>query len=264
MSEGFIQRIERVDEQRLGGTLKKAFGDGRSLPTRAKFASHFDEKFVVRSQRANGSLLASLCDKYGSDKGTEGSISTPYPWPAHTYAQFYEQIFSHCRESITSVLECGIGTNNPTLTSTMGAQGAPGASLRVWRDYFPNANVIGVDIDREILFSDERIATYFVDQTNQQTVREMWVAIGDPEMDLIIDDGLHTFVAARSFFEASVTQLKPAGIYVVEDVLAEDLNDFVAYFNGSPFDVDYVSLYRQGVALGDNMLIVVRHAATNA
>jgi hypothetical protein len=260
MSDGIIGQIEQFDDERLGGTLKKVFGDGRALPTRAKFASHFDEKYVVRYQRSHGSLLASLCDKYGSDKGTEGRGPTPYPWPAHTYVRFYEQIFAHCRESITTVLECGIGTNNPTLTSTMGAQGAPGASLRVWRDYFPNANVVGVDIDRAILFEDDRITTHYVDQTNQQTVREMWASIGDPAMDLIIDDGLHTFAAARSFFEASIGQLKLTGIYVIEDVLAEDLNDFVAYFEGSPFDVDYVSLHRHGVALGDNVLIVVRHA----
>jgi hypothetical protein len=261
MSDGIIGRIERLDNERLGGSLRKAFGDGRHLSTRAKFASNFDEKYVVRYQRSNRSLLASLCDKYGSDKGTEGRGPTPYPWPAHTYVRFYEQIFSHCRENITSVLECGIGTNNPTLTSTMGAHGAPGASLRVWRDYFPNARVVGVDIDRDILFEDDRITTHYVDQTNQQTVRDMWAAIGDPQMDLIIDDGLHTFAAARSFFEASIAQLKPTGIYVVEDVLAEDLNDFVAYFEGSRFDVDYVSLYRRGVALGDNVLIVVRPAS---
>jgi hypothetical protein len=260
MSDGIIGQIEQFDDERLGGTLKKVFGDGRALPTRAKFASHFDEKYVVRYQRSHGSLLASLCDKYGSDKGTEGRGPTPYPWPAHTYVRFYEQIFAHCRESITTVLECGIGTNNPTLTSTMGAQGAPGASLRVWRDYFPNANVVGVDIDRAILFEDDRITTHYVDQTNQQTVREKWATNCDPAMDLIIDDGLHTFAAARSFFEASIGQLKLTGIYVIEDVLAEDLNDFVAYFEGSPFDVDYVSLHRHGVALGDNVLIVVRHA----
>lgn len=264
MNSEFIQRIERIDQKHLGGSLKKAFGDGRALPLRVRFASRFDEKYVIRYQRYDGSLLARLCDKYGSDKGTDKRGSTPYPWPAHTYVRFYEQLFSHCRESITSVLECGIGTNNPTLTSTMGAQGAPGASLRVWRDYFPNANIVGVDIDREILFEDERIITQFVDQTNQETVREMWAAIGNIEMDLIIDDGLHTFAAARSFFEASIAHLKTSGIYVIEDVLAEDLSQFVAYFEGSPFDVDYVSLYRHGVALGDNVLIVVRHAVVNS
>ena len=92
----------------------------------------------------------------------------------------------------------------------------------------------------------------------------MWAAIGNIEMDLIIDDGLHTFAAARSFFEASIAHLKTSGIYVIEDVLAEDLSQFVAYFEGSPFDVDYVSLYRHGVALGDNVLIVVRHAVVNS
>ncbi len=217
-----------------------------------------DEKYVVHYQRSGPSEFAALCDKYGSDKGSNGEPARPYLWPAHTYARFYEQIFSHCREQMRMVLECGIGTNNPALTSTMGIKGAPGASLRVWRDYFPNAHVFGVDIDRDILFEDERITTHYVDQTKAHTIRDMWKTIGNPEMDVIVDDGLHTFAAAISFFEASIEHLASTGLYVIEDVLARDLGDFVRYFEGLPYDVDYISLFRHGIALGDNVMIVVR------
>ena len=39
------------------------------------------------------------------------------------------------------MFECGLGTNNPNLKSNMTENGIPGASLRVWRDYFFNAKI---------------------------------------------------------------------------------------------------------------------------
>ena len=39
------------------------------------------------------------------------------------------------------VFECGLGTNNPDLQGNMTVDGMPGASLRVWRDYFKNAQI---------------------------------------------------------------------------------------------------------------------------
>ena len=76
-----------------------------------------------------------LFDLYGSDKGTlSDKIKKPYPWYAHTYGSDYSKLFDHCRNSIKLVFECGIGTNNPNLVSSMNINGKPGASLRAWRD----------------------------------------------------------------------------------------------------------------------------------
>jgi len=83
--------------------------------------------------------LTELMDKYGSDKGT-----------FHGYTNVYENILNKKRHNIELVLEIGIGTNDPNLPSTMGKYGKPGASLRAWRDYLPNAQIVGLDIDRKI------------------------------------------------------------------------------------------------------------------
>ncbi len=112
-----------------------------------------------------------LCDQYGSDKGSLTDANQSYSWSAHSYADYYTQIFSHCRNSVNKVFECGLGTNNPNLLSSMGINGKPGASLRVWRDYFPNAQIYGADIDTEILFSEERIQTYYIDQLNPVSIQ---------------------------------------------------------------------------------------------
>ena len=81
-------------------------------------------------------LLTLLCDKYGSDKGEIDKAKRDFPWDAHTYTDYYSSLFSHCRTSIKKVFECGIGTTNLNYKNNMDINGKPGASLRMWRDYF--------------------------------------------------------------------------------------------------------------------------------
>ena len=57
----------------------------------------------------------------------------------------------------------------------MTANGKPGASLRVWRDFFPNAKIYGGDIDKETLFIEDRISTYYVDQFENSTIKKKWI-----------------------------------------------------------------------------------------
>ena len=122
------------------------------------------------------------------------------------------------------MLELGLGTNNPDVLSNMGVFGAPGASLRGWRDLFPQASVYGADIDRRILFEEDRIKTFYCDQLDKSSIRALWSqpALRDGA-DIIIEDGLHTFEANISFLEASLDHLRPGGIYVVEDIGWEDI-----------------------------------------
>lgn len=204
------------------------------------------------------SYFSLLCDQYGSDKSQIKTTGHPYTWPAHTYGDVIYDKFDHCREAIINVFECGIGTNNPELVSSMGGKGKPGASLRVWRTYFPNAQIVGADIDKSILFSEERISTYYVDQTNPNIIKEMWKKIGISNFDIMIDDGLHTFEAGVTLFENSIDQLSNDGHYFIEDVSISDIPKFVNYFNGKNFIVKYHMLSRPHIYINDNCLIVIR------
>jgi len=183
----------------------------------------------------------------------------PYPWPAHTYSDYYSVLFDHCRANIKNVFECGLGTNNPNLPSSMGIKGKPGASLRVWSKYFPNAHVVGADIDRDILFEDHRISTYYVDQTDTKSISELWGNLNSTTFDFMIDDGLHTFEAGKVFFENSIQKLSENGIYIIEDVCPKDLLDFKNFFYEKNYRVEYVLMRRPGIlSFGDNNLIVIR------
>jgi hypothetical protein len=245
---------------RSAGALTK-FGTQRLIDFIRLGGFQKDAGLWIIQHSATPGDIARLCDLHGSDKGTAVEFAShPFSWTPHTYADFYEFMFSRTRDSVTSILECGIGTNNPDLPSNMTSSGRPGASLRVWRDFFPNATIYGVDIDRNILFSEDRIRTGFVDQNDSESFRSFVAEQSVHEFDIIIDDGLHEYEANKNFFEAAAPALSTLGIYVIEDCSLETQAMFQSYFAKRPeFDVMMVSLFRKGLPrAGDNRQIVVR------
>jgi hypothetical protein len=154
--------------------------------------------------------LAQLIDVYGSDKNASG------------YTPLYEELFSVRRQEITSVLEIGIGTITEAVDSTMWAwkrgkvtDYMPGASLRAWRDYFPNANITGGDIQPDTQFTEERITTLLFD--SQDSV-ECHTILGDKMFDIIIDDGNHERISQIKTMYNLITRVKDGGFYVIEDI----------------------------------------------
>ena len=210
----------------------------------------------------NNDYFSYLCRKYGTDKGFFDS--TPAKRNCHNYSGYYNQIFSHCRSNIKLVFECGIGTNNTKLVSSMGKLAKPGASLRVWRDYFPNAYIYGADIDKNILFKEKRINTIFVDQLDTKSIKKMWKKINKKNFDLIVDDGLHTFRAGINLFKNSINFLSENGIYVIEDVPYKDLIKYVEYFkNNKKYIVTFVNLTLNPKVAGDSSIINIRYLKKN-
>ena len=126
------------------------------------------------------------------------------------------------RSKVGAVLEIGIGSNDPKMPSSMGQNGVPGASLLLWRELFPNAQVLGADFDKKILMNAERISSFFVDSTESRSIEDMLEAISETleveDFDLIIDDGLHTPEANLRNFRILNESLRPGGFYVIEDI----------------------------------------------
>jgi SAM-dependent methyltransferase len=185
-----------------------------------------------------------------------------YSGLSHTYTPVYEYLFSPVRGSVEAVFECGIGTNNPSIPANMGINHHPGASLRVWHDYFPNAIVVGADIDKDILFEDERIHTGFIDQTSPQEIDNFFASLAPKypaSFDIMIDDGLHTFDAAVCLFENSFSHLKEGGIYVIEDMHIANIPRFKKYFNGCKYadilSVNYM-LMPQSSSQNNNLIMI--------
>jgi hypothetical protein len=96
---------------------------------------------------------------------------------------------------------------------------SPGASLRAFRTFLPHATVCGADIDHRILFEEERIRTFVVDQTERRSWDLLSAAI-DHDFDLIIDDGLHSPNANIATLLFGLGRLRIGGWLVVEDIPA--------------------------------------------
>jgi len=223
--------IKRIDRIFLFSLLKKIRNCIHTFILRKAKKNNFylEKKFTFKNIsffESNKNLISELCEIYGSDKGyLHLNNAKPFSSQPHSYSNFYYNMFNHCKDYIKLVFEVGIGTNNPNLPSTMGTNYKPGASLRVWKDYFFNAQIYGADVDKNILFNDEdRIHTYYVNQLNTNSIKEMWNNIKKKDFDIIIDDGLHTFEANINFFLNSFDKLKKNGIYIIEDVDYKNLN----------------------------------------
>jgi len=151
-------------------------------------------------------ILRKIFDVNSSDKGSY-----------HNYDLVYANLFAD-RSSAIEILEIGLGTNNTDTPSNMGRKGVPGASLKSWKEFYPNSNIVGCDIDQRVLFRDERILTYQLDQTSTSSWETLRQTLGERKFDLIIDDGLHApYANLRTIIEAS-TLLRKSGLIVIEDV----------------------------------------------
>ena len=189
------------------------FAVNSTMPLLADLAKISKEKLTVavsidkflegKSDRNASEQLKRLFDDNGSDKGTY-----------HNYHPLYAHVLGD-KSLVGSLLEIGLGTNNKDVVSNMGASGKPGASLRAFRDYLPNANIYGADIDQRILLSDTRIETFYVDQTDKSSLESLGDRIPSA-IDVIIDDGLHAPNANLSVLLFSLRKL--GGWFIVEDI----------------------------------------------
>ena len=222
----------------------------------------FNYEFYFSYAKNENAQINKLCDVYGTDKGESKNDKHPYEWKSHNYADLYEMLFRCSRKNVQLLIECGIGTNNVNLESSMGLNGKPGASLRMWRDFFPSARIIGVDIDKEILFNEERIETFYCDQLKKKSIKKFIEQsnLHQNSADIIIDDGLHSFKASVSFFEVMIKFLNEDGIYLIEDINPNDMFLFKDYFSNmlEKFTVHFIKGSRPNASNGgDNRLILI-------
>lgn len=140
--------------------------------------------------------LTALAVKYGTDK-----------YGLHHYTPHYENHFRKLRRRKLNVLEIGIGGYDDP------KQGAD--SLRMWRDYFPNAKIFGIDIYDKSFHDETRIKTFQGSQIDTDFLGKVCDEIG--KIDIIIDDGSHINKDVITSFKFLFPRLADDGIYAIED-----------------------------------------------
>jgi len=143
----------------------------------------------------------------GFEHGTDKTVR------AHHYTGAYNGLMEVFRQEELEVVEIGV---------------YGGASLRMWRDYFPKAQVWGVDNGRDArieeikaatgqkaggvpLPEEERIRLVFGDGTSEETLAQL-----PEEIDMVVDDGSHVPNDYIRTLELLFPRTKR--LYVIEDV----------------------------------------------
>lgn len=96
-----------------------------------------------------------------------------------------------------------------------------GGSLDMWRQYMPNATIVGLDINPRAAQYDDPGGNVHVrigDQTDIRFLEAVFDEFGT--FDTVLDDGGHTPKQMIGSFQYLFPRLKPGGVYLVEDVCA--------------------------------------------
>lgn len=184
----------------ISGVEKLVETLGIALPAVTHAASNADCALAAE--------LRHLFNSCGSDKCV-----------SHNYQFVYADVFKQLdRVGKLNLLEVGLGTQNKNLASHMYTIFSPCASLRALREFFPEAQIFGADIDRDILMQEERIKTAYVDQLDFHTFASMQAELGNPAYDLVIEDGLHSITASLNTLVFALQHTKENGFIVLEDL----------------------------------------------
>ena len=134
-------------------------------------------------------------------------ISGTDKWGAHWYAEHYARHFQPLRKRRITLLEIGIGGYEIPQDG--------GGSLRMWRRYFPHAQIVGLDYFDKSPHAEKRIRIYRGDQSDEKLLRQIVAEVGPP--NIVIDDGSHINRHVIKSFEVLFPLMTEDGIYVVED-----------------------------------------------
>ena len=193
--------------------------------------------------------LSKLAAKYGTDK---------CPQIGHSYTPYYYDMFKDRRKDIKKVLEIGVGVKIlPLYVPLREHKNMPnwkdvGASLYMWRDFFPNAQIYGIDNKKDLIFKDERIQTFLCDQTDKPGLVKLIKKIGK-DIDIVIDDGSHIQEDAIVSFLTLMPLLKKSVTYIIEDV-----NQHKAIVIAKNFkNYNYRFWRRARMTIADDRLIIV-------
>jgi hypothetical protein len=149
--------------------------------------------------------LTRLANQYGSDKGNL--------WHGrHRYAEIYHRLLAAKQLEPITLLE--IGLLHPFDTTALPTR-AP--SLQMWRDYFPNARLVGFDINDFRRVAMKGCTIYRGDMGERSDLTAMANDVAG-QFDIIIDDGSHASHHQQIALATLFPCLRSGGAYFIEDL----------------------------------------------
>ena len=143
----------------------------------------------------------------------------------HSYVPIYEKILAPYRETALNVLEIGI---------------FKGDSIRMWRQYFTQARIVGIDCSLtphdgmadlkplcDEITQESNINIHIFDAENTVEVNSRF---SDIRFDVIIEDAGHEISQQLNLLNIWFPYLTKNGIYIIEDI--QDVDKTRSLFTG--------------------------------
>ena len=150
--------------------------------------------------------LEEIVDNSRTDKNTR-----------HSYLPLYQKLLISKKENAKNVLEVGIYN---------------GGSIKLWSDFFTNANVYGLDVMHidavwEEIKNNEKIILHTSSDAYDNDFFINNFLNKNIKFDFMLDDGPHTLESMKQFIKLYSQIMTDDGILIIEDVQSLDWIDIL-------------------------------------
>lgn len=142
-------------------------------------------------QYLNSMKLLEIALEFGTDKASHG------------FCEPYEKAMKHLRDEPVRLLEIGVKR---------------GCSMQMWRKYFHRGEIHGLDIDLSRVTCDKKNCHIVDTGSRSALIKFIESAHCKQPWDIILDDGGHYMNQQQVGFDILWTQVKPGGMYIIEDL----------------------------------------------
>lgn len=202
-NEGYNSKIKIIDNKVLNGRIFRdlqnknfifhAFSYGL-VKNRTLDTAYYS---IFNITKPEGVEIVDMIDHYMTDKHHEHNF----------FNLIYNDLFKSLRNEVKKFVEVGI---------------YDGESVRLWRDYFINAEIYGLDINPENADNKlgstnrDRLTLIKMDQSNVDEIESFSSSHND--IDVILDDGSHRMYDQQITLAKMFKSLKSGGIFIIEDL----------------------------------------------
>lgn len=137
--------------------------------------------------------LDNLAIQSGADKGSF----------YHNYTEIYAKYFASIKNDPIKFLEIGI---------------YKGASVKMWEEYFKNADLHFMDITLANCQYFSQRSHYHLCNQESVPALEKFIQVTGGNFDVIVDDGGHTMNQQVTSFKVLFPHVKSGGMYIIEDL----------------------------------------------
>lgn len=164
-------------------------------------------------ERGKQSKLDNIGLGEGTDKASMRMSKASGLIVGHDYLRYYDLLFKDFLDEEFTLLEFGC---------------LRGQSLRMWKEYFQRAQIVGVDLDESTKKNAESRIDIFIGNACEQSTCD-YLKNKYKAIKVIIDDASHAWGDQRKSLEMFWPVLSGGGIYIIEDLECGAMGAFPEY-----------------------------------